>query len=136
MSTIQIAGPIDTETLDAIRSATPSWADAVTVIPHGLEIEVRHSHHLALSAIGDLVVSRVDTIPRDPDGESFSDTLIEFVADGHADISRVDMGGTDTTRLIDVLEGRAPGVDLTAVLGDPDEWWDPADPDLGLADAA
>lgn len=84
MSTIQIAGPIDTETLDAIRSAT----------------------------------------------------LIAFVADGHAAISRVDMGGTDTTRLIDVLEGRAPGVDLTAVLGDPDEWWDPADPDLGLADAA
>lgn len=136
MSIIQIAGPIDTEVLDAIRSATPAWADAVTVDPGPSEIEVRHSHSIPLSDTGSLVVSRVDVIPRYPDGEPYADTMVEIVADGHADITRVDMGGTDTDLLIDVLEGRAPGVDLADVLGDPDDWWDPTDPDAGLTEAA
>lgn len=136
MSTIQITGPIDAGVLDAIRADAPAWAETTTAAPGGLEIEIRHSHHVPLSAIGDLVVSRIDTIPRDPAAEQFSDTLVEFVADGRVISSRRDIGGTDTGLLIDVLEGRAPDVDLADVLDDPAEWWDPTDPDAGLSKAA
>lgn len=134
MSVILITGPIDVEMLDAIRAATPAWADAVTVDPGGREIETQYAHRIPLSAIGDLVVSRVDVIPLDPDREQYSDTLVELVADGRVITSRRDIGGTDTDRLIDVLEGRAPDVDLADVLDDPAEWWDPTDPDAGLTD--
>ncbi|ALN14343.1 hypothetical protein [Acidipropionibacterium acidipropionici] len=45
------------------------------------------------------------------------------------------LGVLDAVALATAIDdGRAPDVDLADVLGDPDEWWDPADPDAGLSD--